>query len=80
MLTLLATAIMASAAADEIKPIPSPDDFERWFAHVDAGPDELAWKTGIDWHQTFGAALVDARETDRPVLLYVAAGDPQGCT
>ncbi|QDU85277.1 hypothetical protein Pla163_24050 [Planctomycetes bacterium Pla163] len=72
--------LLASIVQEDIRPLADPHDFERWFAHVDADPAEISWKTGIDWHQAFGPALARAARDDRPILLYLATGDPQGCT
>ena len=53
---------------------------ERWLRLIAASPDELGWKYAIPWRQSFRAAFDEAQGRGCPVLMYVSAGDPQGCT
>jgi hypothetical protein len=76
----LALALGIDAAAQTHGKRLTPGDLDPWFAHIAASPDELSWKRQIAWHQSFGPALARARKEKKPVLLYIAAGDPQGCT
>jgi len=40
---------------------------------------EEQWRT-IPWHDTLGAAMLQADEQQRPVLLWAMNGHPLGCT
>lgn len=46
--------------------------------HVLPTVEEERW-TEIPWRQTFWEGVQDARERDRPVLLWAMNGHPLGC-
>ena len=41
--------------------------------------DELEWRA-IPWRDTLAAAVLEANEVDKPVLLWAMNGHPLGCT
>ncbi len=55
------------------------ESYERLRDFIVPSADELAWRE-IPWRPTFAAAVREAAETDRPILLWAMNGHPLGCT
>ena len=55
------------------------DRFSRTRELVLPTASELAWQA-IPWHAEFGAAVLEAHEAHKPVLLWAMNGHPLGCT
>jgi hypothetical protein len=55
------------------------ENFDSYRDRILPTPKERGWKD-IAWRNDFEAALVEAHELDRPVLLWAMNGDPLGCT
>jgi hypothetical protein len=69
-------ALMASSLhAQEL----SDANFLRWKDYILSKPEELTWKTAIAWEQSLGQGVLKSIKGDKPLLLWVEAGDPQGC-
>jgi hypothetical protein len=64
---LLATAAATAQA-------PAPFDFDAAFAEAQPPPVEARW-TLIPWRHSLTDALDEAKQTKRPVYLYVNDGD-----
>jgi hypothetical protein len=75
MYTFLFTAIVA------LGQVPALDDqsFERWRDYVRPQVKEECYLE-IPWRESFYIAINEARETDRPILLWTMNGHPLGCT
>jgi len=52
---------------------------EEWRDLILPRAEELSWEA-IGWRPTFWAALGEAQERDRPILLWAMNGHPLGCT
>lgn len=74
-LFLGAAGLAAQTGADT----PSRAELDKWLAYVLPKPDELAWRK-IPWRYELGTALVQAKQQDKPVLLWAMNGHPLGCT
>lgn len=53
--------------------------FPRWRDFILSKPEQLTWKTAIAWEQNLGQGILKSIKGDKPLLLWVEAGDPQGC-
>lgn len=53
--------------------------FPAWRDFILSKPEQLTWKTAIAWEQSLGQGVLKALRHDKPLLLWVEAGDPQGC-
>ena len=53
--------------------------FPRWRDFILSKPEQLTWKTAIAWEQNLGQGILKSIKGDKPMLLWVEAGDPQGC-
>jgi hypothetical protein len=75
MLNILFAAVAALGAAPELndQTFPSLRDAIRPCA-------EERQFLEIPWHASFSAAVDEAQETDRPILLWAMNGHPLGCT
>jgi len=69
LISLLATAPQEAPA----------DDFARQLAAILPAADELAWRA-VPWRAEFRAALVEAGQAGKPVLLWAMNGHPLGQT
>jgi hypothetical protein len=69
------------AALTAVGQAPSLDDqsFARWRDFIRPRPSEESYLE-IPWRESFYIAINEARETDRPILLWVMDGHPLGCT
>ncbi len=54
-------------------------NFSRWKEYILSKPEELSWKVAIAWEQNLGQGILKSIKSDKPLLLWVEAGDPQGC-
>jgi hypothetical protein len=75
MHTLLIAAIAALAQV----PVLNDQSFERWRDYVRPQVKEERYLE-IPWRESFYIAINEARETDRPILLWTMNGHPLGCT
>ncbi len=53
--------------------------YPRWRDFILSKPEQLTWKTAIAWEQNLGQGILKSIKGDKPLLLWVEAGDPQGC-
>jgi hypothetical protein len=53
--------------------------YPQWKDYILTKPEELSWKLGIAWEQNLGQGILRSLKADKPLLLWVEAGDPQGC-
>src|SRR5436305_8424790 len=60
-------------------PVLDDQSFERWRDYVRPQAKEECYLE-IPWRESFYIAINEARETDRPILLWVMNGHPLGCT
>lgn len=51
----------------------------KWKEYILTKPEELSWKVAIAWEQNLGQGILKSIKGDKPILLWVEAGDPQGC-
>lgn len=52
---------------------------DEWRALLEPSASELSYAE-IPWHPSLWSALQEARELDRPILLWAMNGHPLGCT
>ena len=52
---------------------------EDWLERIEPGADELSWER-IPWRPTLWEGLLEAADSERPLLLWVMNGHPLGCT
>jgi hypothetical protein len=57
----------------------TPESFEKLISEIIPKDESLAWKR-IPWHPTLGAAALEARKRDMPILLWAMNGHPLDCT
>jgi hypothetical protein len=57
----------------------TPESYDRLRGQVLPKADDQKWLE-IPWRPTFWEAVVEAQETDRPVLLWAMNGHPLACT
>ena len=69
------------AALASLGQVPELNDqsFERWRDQVRPQAKEESY-LDIPWRESFSVAINEARETDKPVLLWAMNGHPLGCT
>ena len=68
---LLANSVLAQELTEATYP--------QWKDYILAKPEELSWKLSIAWEQNLGQGILRSQKADKPLLLWVEAGDPQGC-
>lgn len=73
--------LFAAIAALGQAPAPVLDDqsFERWRDYIRPRLKEESYLE-IPWRESFYIAINEAKETDRPILLWTMNGHPLGCT
>ena len=54
-------------------------NFAKWKEYILTRPEDLTWKTAIAWEQNLGQGVLKSIKGDKPILLWVEGGDPQGC-
>lgn len=69
----------APAGAAQRLPELSDATFDRLLAAIGPSDEEEAWRQ-LPWRTTFWQGVIDAQETDAPVLLFAMNGHPFGCT
>lgn len=57
----------------------TPQNRLEWKKKIVPAKEELAWED-VGWRPSFFAALREAQEKDRPLLLWAMNGHPLGCT
>jgi hypothetical protein len=55
------------------------EDFKKLFSSILPKEEELAWQK-IAWRSTLGQSVAEAREEDKPILLWAMNGHPLACT
>jgi hypothetical protein len=73
------TVIPGPIAARGQVPVLDDQSFERWRDYVRPQSKEERYLE-IPWRESFYIAINEARETDRPILLWAMNGHPLGCT
>ena len=66
-------------AAPGQPPVLHERSFERWRDYIRPQAKEERYLE-ISWRESFYIAVNEARETDRPILLWAMNGHPLGCT
>lgn len=74
-LLFAALATLGQAQAPEL----NDQSFERWRDLVRPRAKEESYLE-IPWRESFVVAINEARETDKPILLWAMNGHPLGCT
>jgi hypothetical protein len=72
-------ALLVGSLALAVAPDLNDDTFESLCDAICQREEELAFLK-IGWHESFYSAVNEARETNRPVLLWAMNGHPLGCT
>jgi hypothetical protein len=75
---LLAAGIGRRAEQPLQKPQPSTD-YARWRDQVLPSPREQSYRN-IPWRTSVLRGVVDAQNSDKPVLILLMNGHPLGCT
>lgn len=79
-LIILALAALGLAAAPENPaPIPSDENFQKWFDYIRPNKQELGYRA-INWRPTLWEGVVEAYQADKPILLWAMNGHPLACT
>ena len=68
-----------SCSKNEDKFILNKDNYKMWKNFIKPTEKELAW-AHIPWRSTFYDGLIDADNSQKPLLLWVMNGHPLGCT
>jgi hypothetical protein len=76
---MIPTVLLASVAALGQAPALDDQSFERWRDYVRPSVKEEGY-LDIPWRESFYIAVNEARDTDRPILLWTMNGHPLGCT
>ena len=53
--------------------------YSRWKDYILTKPEALIWKVAVAWEQNLGQGVLKSIKNDKPILLWVEGGDPQGC-
>lgn len=53
--------------------------WEHWRDYLRPAPAEEAW-LAVDWRPVFWDAVLEAHESEKPILLWAMNGHPLGCT
>jgi hypothetical protein len=72
-------ALLAMAVMLGTPPEVNDQTFEHWRDYIRPSAQELSFLE-IPWRESFGVAVKEARENDRPILLWAMNGHPLGCT
>ena len=77
---MMHTLILAVIAALGQAPAPALDDqsLGRWRDYIRPQVKDESYLE-IPWRESFYIAINEARETDRPILLWTMNGHPLGC-
>ena len=72
--------LAALLAAVSLQPIePNRENYQRWLTFIQPDAKEQAYKE-IPWRNHFWTAVTEAKELQRPILLWTMNGHPLGCT
>ena len=71
--------IPGAIAAQGQVPVLDDQSFERWRDYICPQAKEERYLE-IPWRESFYIAINEAKETDRPILLWAMNGHPLGCT
>ena len=77
LLTALCLTLSPFLLAQE-EPRLTPENLDGFLEQILPPPGELEWQR-IEWRASLGAAIIDARAADKPLLLWVMNGHPLGC-
>lgn len=72
---IIVAALLANTAASQM----SETLLFKWYRFIRPSKVEKEWNE-ISWRDEFGAAVVEAREAKKPLLLWAMNGHPLGCT
>ncbi len=79
-LALIICIVLPAAAADEFQEGElTGANYAKWRDHVLPRNWELSYRM-IPWRTSFWEAVIEAQETDKPILLWAMNGHPLGCT
>ena len=67
------------AAARWPAPTLADDNYRQWLAFLRPTGEELSWRQ-VRWHHSLSGAAAEARQLQRPVLLWTMNGHPCGET
>lgn len=70
--------VMAQSPTPAERPL-TETSASHWHDFIRPKADELAWQA-IPWRTTLLAALRDAEDVDKPILLWAMNGHPLSCT
>lgn len=73
-MVLSVVALMLAQAVE-----PTATNFREWVKFVQPDRQEQAYKK-IDWRTSLAAAIPEAKQLGRPILLWTMNGHPLGCT
>lgn len=73
VLALCLAPLFATAAPDPL----TWQNYESVKSHVAPKKDDFAFKK-VDWHMDLPNAISEATEADKPLLLWLYFGNPQG--
>lgn len=65
--------------ADPLEEKLSFKNYQKWVEYVQPSEQELSWQK-IAWRNRFMTAVEEAKELDRPILLWAMNGNPCGET
>ena len=55
------------------------DNYRHWLAFIRPAEEELKWRK-VRWHRSLSEAAAEARQLERPILLWTMNGHPCGET
>lgn len=61
-------------------PVVGEDNFEQWMTFIEPTERELRWRSGMRWHTSLATAAAEAKQLNRPILLWAMNGHPSGET
>ena len=77
--TLVLTALGLAATPENATPVPTEDNFQKWFDYIRPKKEELAYRA-INWRPTLWEGVVEGHQADKPILLWAMNGHPLACT
>jgi hypothetical protein len=76
---LILLAAARTGSAQDGPPVLDEKNYKGWVDFIRATPDELKWEK-LGWRPELGAAALEARALQRPILLWAMNGHPCGLT
>lgn len=73
--TLALLSLGAALSAQEL----TDASFARWRDYILPAAEEMQWRE-IPWRSELRTAIEDARQLNKPILLWAMNGHPLGCT